>query len=263
MVATHRIDLLEEYIKKYSGKAYRHKKTLVDSATVLLANLRKQFEGDSAYNVAHPLFTNANIKSLPVWVNGVDSSIVEIFKDCFDTVSLQTKHIGGIRFPASISVDYIQNPPVIVLNCYFNPQKDIEIVSDSSKGVKSIRINSIPQAMSFLQQLKNKVLYQTITILKERRVASDVINLKIDKLKQAIYVVRLRKSPDECMLFYAQETDYERELKYYNFIDIMNAGNKNVRVRSENIPLIIHQTVKDSVVSDQSSIHAIDHFFGL
>ncbi len=214
-----RIDLLESYIAKYNRKKIKKSESKIDSVRIVLGKVKKEIADQEAYDKAHPLFANANLSKLDISIKGLVLSTQQVFRDVIEKSHDQLKNIRGIRFPASIQLDYSGSHPMLYMNAYINCDKDVQCtVSDSGR---LYTIEGVTQAMLFLNHIKKTALKSV-----QEKTASEKIAL-------AAYVVRLRKNTDEYITFYGKESmeseGSEEDFSYYDFFDLSVNDKKDIR----------------------------------
>jgi len=214
-----RIDLLESYISRYNRKKIRKSDSKIDSARIMLEKVKKEIATQEAYDKAHPLFANADFAKLDVNIKGLSLSSQNVYRDVIEKSLEQLKNIRGIRFPASIQIDYSGSHPMLYINAYINCKKDIQ--STVTDTATLFTIEGVTQAMRFLNHLKGTASNSVQEINASQKIAL------------AAYVVRLRKNDDEYITFYGKENvksqDSEEDFSYYDFFDLSVNDRKDVR----------------------------------
>lgn len=235
-----RIDLLESYISRYNRKKIRKSESKIDSVRIVLEKVKKEIAAREAYDKAHPLFANADLAKLDINIKGLSLSHQNVFRDVIGKSREQLKSIRGIRFPASIQLDFSGTHPMLYMNAYINCENDVQrTVTDSGT---LFTIEGVTQVMSFLNHIK-----KTASISVQEKTASQRIAL-------AAYVVRLRKNADEYITFYGKEKvesqDSEEDFSYYDFFDL--SVNKQKDVRFPNKPSDSVMLLKSESESDKN-----------
>ena len=214
-----RVDLLESYLAKYNRKKIRKSESKIDSVRIILGKVKKEIAAREAYDKAHPLFANADFAKLDISIKGLSLSTQNVFRDVIGKSRDQLKIIRGIRFPASIQLDFSGTHPMLYMTAYINCEKDVQsTVTDSGT---LFTIEGVTQAMLFLNRIK-KAASKSV----QEKTASEKIAL-------AAYVVRLHKSADDYITFYGKESmesqDSEENFSYYDFFDLSVNDQKDVR----------------------------------
>ncbi len=209
-----RIDLLESYISKYNRKKIRKSESKIDSVRIMLGKIKKDIASQTAYDKSHPLLANADLTNLDISIKGLSKNTQDIFKDAIEENREQLKNVRGIRFPASMQLDYSGSHPMFYVNAYINCNIDVaRTVSDSAT---LYTIEGVTQLMHFLNQVKK----QTSKSVQE-------------KTALAAYVVRLYKDADEYITFYGKENldsdGSEEDFSYYDFFDLSVNDQKDLR----------------------------------
>ena len=127
-----RVDLLESYLAKYNRKKIRKSESKIDSVRIILGKVKKEIAAREAYDKAHPLFANADFAKLDISIKGLSLSTQNVFRDVIGKSRDQLKIIRGIRFPASIQLDFSGTHPMLYMTAYINCEKDVQsTVTDS------------------------------------------------------------------------------------------------------------------------------------
>lgn len=235
-----RIDLLESYLSRYNRKKIRKSESKTDSVRIMLEKVKKEIAAREAYDKAHPLFANADLTKLDINIKGLSLSHQNVFRDVIGKSREQLKSIRGIRFPASIQLDFSGTHPMLYMNAYINCENDVQkTVTDSGT---LFTIEGVTQVMSFLNHIK--------------KTASNSVQEKTtsQRIALAAYVVRLRKNADEYITFYGKEKvesqDSEEDFSYYDFFDL--SVNKQKDVRFPNKPSDSVMLLKSESESDKN-----------
>jgi hypothetical protein len=214
-----RIDLLENYIAKYNRKKIRKSESKIDSVRIMLEKVKKEIAAQAAYDKAHPLFANADPAKLDISIKGLSLSTQNVFRDVIEKNRDQLKNIHGIRFPASMQLDYSGSHPTLYMNAFINCGRDVQSTVTDSGTLFTIK--GVTQLMRFLNHIKKSASKSV-----QEKTASEKIAL-------AAYVVRLRKSTDEYITFYGKENieseDSEQDFSYYDFFDLTVNDQKDIR----------------------------------
>ncbi len=218
-----RTDLLEDYINRYSRKKIRKSESKIDSVRIMLEKVKKELAAEAAYNKAHPLFANSDPEKLDISIKGLSQTVQDIFRDVIAKNRNRLKSIPGVRFPASLLLDYSGSHPTLYMNTFINCKKDVQSTITDSATLYSII--AIPHLMLFLDQIK-KAAAESV----QEKATSEKITL-------AAYVVRLRKSSNEYITFYGKESlqsdDSGQDFSYYDFFDISVNDKKDIRFPNE------------------------------
>ncbi len=226
-----RLDQLESFLKKYSGRKYRIYQPQIDTVKQVAFVIKKEVEAEMAYNKAHPLFTNADVSSLSLKFTNVADWEQQIYKLALADSREGLNSVMQARFPASLSVDFTRESGAVFLSGFMHGKKDIDILNDTLQGMH-YRLNGIETSMSFLKKFKATVKGR----LDSSELTPQQKNSALKRLDNASFVVRLRKSPEEYVTFYANLVN--QEIKWFDFFDVSASGQKDVRIRKQPIPLI-------------------------
>ena len=240
-IGSGRIELLEEYMKKYSGRRFSKKDSKIDSVRIALDSLKKIVEREALYNRQHPLFTNADPEELTVVVLGLTGNQEEIFRIAVETRKTEIMKADGIRFPSILKIDYSQTPPIIMMNAFVNA-KDVEkkISGDSAAY-------SLP-GVSWLMQMLDAFKQHVLKELEKRDSDSE----QVRKIRTAAYIVRLNKNVSDYITFYGKENlraqGDEQTFKYYDFFDITLNGRNDIRLSNEpSHTIAVHKDSPDTL----------------
>ncbi|NLG16634.1 MAG: hypothetical protein GX556_04810 [Fibrobacter sp.] len=247
-IGSGRIELLEEYLEKYSGRRFSKKVSKIDSVRIVLDSLKKIVEREELYNRQHPLFTNADPEELTAVVLGLPGDQEEIFRSAIETRKTEIMKADGIRFPSILKIDYSQTPPIIMMNAFVNAKDAEKEISGESTAYS---LPGVSWLMQELDALKQHVLKE----LEKRGSDSE----QVRKIKTAAYIVRLNKNVSDYITFYGKENLWaQREgqvFKYYDFFDITLKDHNDVRFSNEPSHTIIIRkdspdTLKHSLCTD-------------
>jgi hypothetical protein len=242
VMSSARIDLLEDYLKTYSGKRFRKKDSRVDSVKIVLDSLNRIVKAEEQFNKDHPLFVNADQADLTINVLGLSENVERLFSEILEQKKPELLKVNGMRFPAVIKIDYSATPPILFVNAFLNSRRDVERTS----GDEDVQF-SLP-GVSQLMDLLNAVKLGVISEMEKRGVA-DMVQMK--RIRTAAYVVRLNRSASDCITFYAKENPNAgaegSSFLYYDFFDISFQSSRNIRLSGDSSHTI--KLVKDKTDS--------------
>lgn len=233
-----RLDMLEVFLEKYADKKYRKYRTVIDSANQLAVRLRKEMDAEMAYNRAHPLFSNADVSQLELQMAGVSDQEGKFIRSVLKQLEAEVKRIAQVRFPAFLSVDFSKENGSVALTGFVNCEKDVETVQDSSTGNDRVHLPGAESAMEFLFEFRQSVKEN----VGSSGLAQEQKKKVLGRVDKASLIVRLRKSSQDYVTFYARVKD--DEVSWYDFYDISVSDKRDVRVSSQSVPLISSQGEK-------------------
>lgn len=230
-----RIEVLETYMKKYSDRKYRRyrREAKLDSVRVALRLLRRKINEEIAFNKAFPRFGSGQVNTITLNSKGLSGATEDAFKATWYNLRQETAKLPSIRLPASLTIDYTRQPPMIMLDAVISPEHDIE--KTPVKRGTTYRVSCLVPAMNLLHRYK----LLTVTLLKEGKEFKEgldgVIDFQMTKVSQATYILRLRKPEQSgALLFYAKESseadvDTSRKFQFYDFYEIVMKDGENRR----------------------------------
>lgn len=258
-LSSHRIEILEAYISKYSGRRYRAYRSVSDiaAAQAALRQLRLEISGKARFNSTWPRFSNPDAKlDIPINTKGISSTSEEAFGVAWQTMRKDIAQLPDIRLPAHLDIDYTIEPPVLLLDAAVSLQHDIE--KSSINGRTSYRITCLLPAMKFLDDFK----FRTVSMLRERKSSmekfDEALDYQINKVESAMYMVRLKKAGDGAkgyIIFYARARvqksvqDSAKPVEFYDFYDLSADGmtTKRCPIYPGSLPNIIPSLAADSL----------------
>ena len=242
IMSSARIDLLEDYLKRYSGKRFRKKDSRVDSVKAVLDSLNRIVKAEEQFNKDHPLFVNADQADLAINVLGLSENVERLFSEILEQKKPELLNVNGMRFPAVIKIDYSATPPILFVNAFLNSRRDVERTSGDEEVLFSLP--GVSQLMGLLNSVKLGVISEM-----EKRGITDMAQMK--RIRTAAYVVRLNRSASDCITFYAKENPNAgtggSSFLYYDFFDISFQSSRNIRLSGDTSHTI--QLVKDKTDS--------------
>jgi|GEM_PF-1795567 len=258
-LASRRIETLEAYISKYSGRRYRAYRSVSDiaAAQAALRQLRLEISEQARFNKTWPRFSNPDAKpDIPINTKGISSASEEAFGVAWQTMRNDLARLPDIRLPAHLDIDYTIEPPVLLLDAAISPQHDIE--KSSINGRPSYRITCLLPAMKLLDDLK----LRTVSMLRERKSSTEkfdgALDYQINKVESAMYMVRLKRAGDGAkgyVIFYARAGDKKsvqesaKPVQFYDFYDLSADGmtTKRCPIHPGSLPNIIPSLSPDSL----------------
>ncbi len=250
-----RVELLDAYIQKYSSRKYRPKRYLakVDSVKIELKRLRQEIDDLVTFNKRHPRFGNAGERDLVPVIKGVAHTAGEAFGAAWPEARKELVKLPAIRLPASFTVDYTLQPPAFTLDAVVSPAHDIK--PGEINGRTTFQVTCLVPVMRFLHNYKMR----TVEMLRRRRTDdpgyNEVIEYQINKIRGAIYILRLRR-PDGggTVIFYGRENretgaDTGDGFQFYDFYDMAVTGYDNRRfpIYPGSLPNVIPSLSSDSL----------------
>ena len=247
------IELLEQYIKKYSARRFRRKNTRIDSAKIVLNSLKMELAEAVSFDKDHPLFANADMAEMELKVKGLQGSDDEGFRNAFEKAKGSLRSVSGIRFPASVVIDYSSRPPILFLNAYVSCKKDVERKT-TDNGV-AYTMESVPELMNFLNRIK-------LTVVEDLNKEGPGKQKEARELRQVAYVVRLMKNNEEYITLYGKENVKAGQgsgaFSFYNFFDLTVKDKKDTRLNNKASHIIEVQSSDDS---DMLRRELVNRFF--
>ena len=252
-IQSKRIEVLEAYIRKYSGRKYRRlrRSAKIDEVKSALRLLQAEIEREQAFNRAHPRFANGDFASITLSAKGLAHASEEAFTDAWGTLRREVGKLPSIRFPAAVSIDYTRQPPVLMLDAVVSTRHDIERTMVNSRP--TYRITCLLPVMRVLHQFK----LLTMTMLNDNKTTEtkldEVTDYQIRKVRGATYVLRLSR-PDNrgAILFYARGTDNDSTggtVQFYDFYDLSSRGGGSHRfpIYPGSLPNVIPSLSSDTL----------------
>jgi len=228
------VEVLEEYIEKYSSRKYRRKRRIakIDSVKNALRVLQREIDAAVAFNKSYPRFGNADVEAISVTIRGLSSSAEEAFNSAWEELKPEVAKLPSIRLPASLTVDYTAQPPALLFDAMVSPEQDFErlIINDR----KAFKINALFPTVSLLNQCKRKAVEELRKVNRKSSKNNTVMEYLIQKISLANYILRLRKPRDKgTIIFYAKETindiDSTSSVTYYDFYDLSTRRRQTTR----------------------------------
>jgi hypothetical protein len=233
------IDQLDAYVRKYSSKKFKKVDSNVEIVQKLADSLKNVRQAELTYESSHPLFLYADLNDMQLTVSGVSSVASNKFTRVVESMKKEFNSIQGARFPALLKIDYTASQPVLYLNASINCEKDIFIKqNEKSTNYDVVGASSI---MKFLHNVKNNVVNDVEILSKEEN----------DKIRSAVYVVRLWKNTYDYITFYGSENYQSKNgiepFQFYNILDISVGDKKDIRLQNNTAQIIqIPQVQSDS-----------------
>lgn len=246
-----RIEVLEDYVRKYSSRRYRSRSrrrlVRIEEVKAALRQLRSEVETELAFNRAYPRFGNGDFKNIALTVKGVSGATEQLLHLAWDSLETEVSKLPSIRFPASLTIDYTSQPPMILLDAVVSSRHDIEKSLVNSRP--AFRIISLIPAMELLHRFKLLSL-QMIGNSGGDHAANSVTDFLQKKVQTAIYGLRLHAAGDKgTILFYAREPEPNGgALRFYDFYDLtIRDSAKRFSIYPGSLPNIIPSLSSDSL----------------
>ncbi len=247
-----RIEVLEEYVRKYSSRRYRSRSrrrlVRIEEAKAALRQLRTEVETELAFNRAYPRFGNGGFSNIVLTIKGVSGATEQLLHLAWDSLENEVSKLPSIRFPASLTIDYTSQPPMILLDAVVSSRHDIEKSLVNSR--QSFRIISLIPAMELLHRFKLLSLQMIGNSGRGGHAANSVTDFLQKKVQTAIYGLRLHAAGDKgTILFYAREPEPNGEtLRFYDFYDLtIRDSVKRFSIYPGSLPSIIPSLSSDAL----------------
>jgi hypothetical protein len=219
VINSRNITLLEGYAKKYDKSKFRKSESKIDSIYKVMDILKKEQAAARFYALSHPLFSDNPSNRLQIIINGLDNVQSDIFKNAIDSSIGNLKNIPGLRYPATIVVDYSRNPSTIFLSAYSDFRKDAK--KDAAPSEWTYSHPGIVQSMHFLNKICQDVNLSSATASNQQF---------RDKLKKTVFIVRCKKDDEHYLTMYSfPSVKSEGQLEFYNFYDLSSKSMRDKR----------------------------------
>lgn len=220
---------LEGFLKKYSGKKYKAYKQQLQNVKVTLDSLNKILALENIYNQKHPYLADYLAKNqVNVLCKGVSDSSCKVIQNTINTKVSVLSITPNLRGPMIMYYDQSQKTPLLVLNAFINPKRDISInpINDTQS---TIIFPSIPNSFEFLLQC-----------------ATDLSKSYTDLIPAQDFQVacRLRISESDNITFYANIS--KGKINFYDIIEFSSKDLKYIRFNQPNIPNLIYSKIPKS-----------------
>lgn len=246
------IEVLEEYIKKYSGRRYRRRRRIakVDNVRKALGRLRREINAVIAFNKSYPRFGNGDIDDIDITIRGLSKSAEVSFNLSWKELKQELTKLPSIRLPASLLIDYANQPPTILFDAIASPEYDMEELQVN--GRKAFRVNALFPAVSLMHKCKLMAIDKLKRSKSKSYGDNKVITYQIEKVAAANYILRLRKPGNRgAIVFYARgvvdERDSSSTLVYYDFYDLSTSRHhlKRFPIYPSTLPNVIPSLSSD------------------
>ena len=148
------IEVLEEYIKKYSGRRYRRRRRIakIDSVKKALMLLQREIDAAIAFNKSYPRFGNGDVDAIEVTTRGLSKLAEVSFDLSWKELKPEISKLPSIRLPASLTIDYTNQSPTMLLDAIASPEHDMEELQINDR--KAFRVNALFPAVSLMHKCK-------------------------------------------------------------------------------------------------------------